>query len=64
VEAPQEQEDIRVVQGEGNGGDLQFLRDTDIGEIKNGASRPPLPDCDADWGGERRRGREYLISLL
>jgi len=38
VEAPQEQEDIRVVQGgEGNGG--SSLRDTDIGKIKNGAVR-------------------------
>ena len=51
VEAPQEQEYIRVVQGgEGNGGNLQFLRDTDIGKIKNGALRPPIPECDDDWG--------------
>jgi len=47
---------------------LQFLRDTDIREIKNGALRPPIPDCDDDGGPvasdrEPRRGREYLISL-
>ena len=48
---------------------LQFLKDTDIGEIKNGALRPPIPDCDDDGGlaasdRERKRGREYLIYLL
>jgi len=48
---------------------LQFLRDTDIGKIKNGALRPPIPDCDDDGRSvaterERRRGREYLIFLL
>jgi len=71
VEALQEQEDIWVVQGgEGNGAILQFLRDTDIGKIKNGVLRPPIPDCDDDVGGggdgcegtEERE--EYLISLL
>ena len=40
---------------------LQFLRDTDIGKIKNGVSRPPIPDCDGDGEsvtseGERKRG--------
>ena len=70
MEAPQEQEDIQVVQGgEGNGAILQFLRDTDIGKIKNEVLRPPIPDCDDDGGSvaserERGRGREYLISLL
>jgi len=67
VEAPQEQEDVRVVQGgEGNGAILQFLTDTDIGEIKNGALRPPIPDYDDGSGASdrERRGREYLISLL
>ena len=48
---------------------LQFLRDTDIGKIKNEVLRPPIPDCDDDGGSvasdrERRRGREYLVSLL
>jgi len=48
---------------------LQFLRDTDIGKIKNGALRPPIPDWDDDGGSvasdrEQRRGREYLVSLL
>jgi len=59
VEAPQEQEDIRVVQGgEGNGGDLQFLRDTDSGKIKNGALSPPIPDCDYDIESYNEKG-EY-----
>ena len=48
---------------------LQFLRDTDIGKIKNGVLRPPIPDCDDDGGSaasemKRRRGRGYLVSLL
>ena len=48
---------------------LQFLRDTDIGKIKNEALRSPIPGCDDDGGSvasdrERRRGREYLVSLL
>jgi len=29
---------------------LQFLRDTDIGMIKNGVLRPPIPNCDDDGG--------------
>ena len=48
---------------------LQFLRDTDVGKIKTDALRLPIPDCDDDGGSgasdrERRRGREYLVSLL
>ena len=48
---------------------LQFLRDTDIGKIKNGALRPPIPDCDDDGGSvacdrELRRGREYDFSFV
>ena len=56
-------------QEKATGAILQFLRDTDIGKIKNGAISPPTSDCDDDGGSvtserERRRGREYLISLL
>jgi len=56
-------------QEKATGAILQFLRDTDIGKIKNGALRTPTPDCDDDGGSltnerERRRGREYLFSLL
>ena len=48
---------------------LQFLKDTDIGKIKNEVLRSPIPGCDDDGGSvasdrERRRGREYLVSLL
>ena len=70
VEAPQEQEDVRVVQGgEGNGGDFAVPEGHGYREIKNEALRPPIPDSDDDRrsvasGRERRRGREYLISLL
>jgi len=66
VKAPHEEEDIRVVGvGEGNGGDFAVPEgreyDTNIGETKNGALRPPIPDCDGDGGSvtsesERRRG--------
>ena len=45
---------------------LQFLRDADIGKIKNRALRPPIPDCDdngvsvaSEW--ERRRGRNISV---
>jgi len=40
---------------------LQFLRDADIGKIKNGASRPPMPDCDDDGGRWRVRGNEGIF---
>jgi len=39
---------------------LQFLRDADIGKIKNGNQIVALVACEV----ERRRGREYLISLF
>ena len=37
VEAPQEQEDIRAVQGEGNGGDFTVPEGHGYRKIKNGA---------------------------
>jgi hypothetical protein len=47
---------------------LQFLRDTDVGKIKARMIVPPAPDWD-DGGSdtserERRRGRDFLESLL
>ena len=58
-----------VFREKATGAILQFLRDTDIGKIKNGVLRPPIPDCDDDGGSvtserERTRGRGYLISLF
>jgi len=37
---------------------LQFLRDADIGEMKNGALRPPIPDC-----ATRRGSGRWMLSM-